>query len=202
MKKITPLILCFLFPVLLSATSSPFGIRNGLPGRWRGNFVMQSATSGFSLWMNDKYALGGGVTIEYGQSWPLLAWNRQLFLMLDVDVRLAAIKKTTAGAGATVAGELRFYNRSRNIADYGLEASWGINGMAYINGYDNELGHLLYGSNWMRLGYIDVHSRLFGGDTEYFAQFQYWNGNWYTMCGLSVETFKTKHLTRHVRMKF
>lgn len=191
MKKAVCCLFVLLLPFLMQAFPNSFYDHIGKTGKWKNNEFVRSQSGGFSLWMNQHYALGGGLTVELGQSWPLLTWNQQFYLMFDADFRLAALKHTTVGLGGTLAGEFRVYNRRRTIANFGMEVSWGVNGMVYTNEFDDAIGHFLYGGNWMRAGYINaVGSRE--GEQEYFAQFQYWDGAWYVMCGMSLENFKTR----------
>ncbi|HET6992246.1 MAG TPA: hypothetical protein VFJ43_13015, partial [Bacteroidia bacterium] len=114
---------------------------------------MKAESSGFGLWENNAGYIGGGLNYEFGGAFPLMDWNRRFYVLADTYGRLSAIKKTAFGMGGTVAAEARLYNAPEPVANFGVEVSWGVNAMLYSFGRNDGL-HLLYGSNWMRLGLI------------------------------------------------
>jgi hypothetical protein len=184
-------------PLILSAQTH-FHIVNSYHRTKAGRQLMTAQSSGFGLWENNAAFIGGGLNYEFGGAFPLLNINRRFYLLADTYGRISAIKKTAFGIGGTVAGEIRFYNAPEPVADFGVEISWGVNAMIYSFGRDDGI-HLLYGSNWMRAGFIrNEGAGSKGGDFQYFAQFQYWRGNWYSSVGIEMDTFsKIKRKKRY-----
>ncbi|HTL83461.1 MAG TPA: hypothetical protein VL651_17215 [Bacteroidia bacterium] len=195
----TLLFFLLVFPTALFSQRR-FSHAHHYTSHWKNNQTIEKEGTGFGAWLNQYGALGGGIIVEYGDAYPLISWNQQVYFMADCDFRLSAIKHTSAGIGGSVAAEFRIYDRSHKYARYGIEASWGLNGMLYVNEHDDAIGHILYGGNWYRAGFIQ--SKHVIGDKEYYAEFQYWQNNWYVSFGLSMEGFNRKHSTRHVRAKF